>query len=207
MELSQYAKQQGISYRTAFAVFGMERLRAIRLRRERLSATPHEPVAATQNVAVYASVDSAKHRVNFERQVERLSHYCEVNGYLMAQILKEIASGVHDSRPKLLSLLKDTYVTCIVIEHLDRLLLFGFHCPETLLETQGRMIEVRITVNDIHYHLRECSTHLEEGAERVGGSEASRVIRRRVSAQRTAFYAEYAEECTRQMDGRHGEAA
>ena len=143
MELSQYAKQQGISYRTAFAVFGMERLRAIRLRRERLSATPHEPVAATQNVVVYASDDSAKHRVNFERQVERLSHYCEVNGYLMAQILKEIASGVHDSRPKLLSLLKDTYVTCIVIEHLDRLLLLGFHFPETLLETQGRTIEER----------------------------------------------------------------
>jgi hypothetical protein len=56
--------------------------------------------------------------------------------------VKEIASGVNDSRPKLLSLLKDTCVTRIVIEHKDRLTRFGFHYLETLLETQGRTIEV-----------------------------------------------------------------
>lgn len=56
--------------------------------------------------------------------------------------MKEIASGVNDSRPKLLSLLKDTGVTRIVIEHKDRLTRFGFHYLETLLETQGRAIEV-----------------------------------------------------------------
>ena len=62
-------------------------------------------------------------------------------------------------------------------------------------------------MNYMRHHLMEYGTHLEEVAGQVGGSEASRVIRRRVSAQRAAFYAEYAEECTRQMDGRHGEAA
>jgi putative resolvase len=41
-----------------------------------------------------------------------------------------------------LSLLKDTSVTLMVVEHRDRLTRFGFHYLETLLETQGRKIEV-----------------------------------------------------------------
>lgn len=54
----------------------------------------------------------------------------------------EIASGVNDSRAKFLSLLKDTSNTLIVVEHRERLTRFGFHSLETLLETQGRTIEV-----------------------------------------------------------------
>jgi len=57
-------------------------------------------------------------------------------------VVKEIASGVNDSRPKLLSLLRDTSITLLVVEHRDRLTHFGFHYIETLLETRGRKIEV-----------------------------------------------------------------
>ena len=49
---------------------------------------------------------------------------------------------MNDSRPKLLSLLKDTSITLLVMEHRDGLTRFGFHYLETLLETQGRRIEV-----------------------------------------------------------------
>jgi putative resolvase len=49
---------------------------------------------------------------------------------------------VNDSRPKLLSLRKDTSITLLVVEHQDRLTRFGFHYLEKLLETQGRKIEV-----------------------------------------------------------------
>jgi putative resolvase len=56
---------------------------------------------------------------------------------------------VNDSRPKLLSLLKDTSITLLVVEHRDRLTRFGFHYLETLLETQGRSIEVvNVAEND-----------------------------------------------------------
>jgi len=57
-------------------------------------------------------------------------------------VVKEVASGVHDSRPKLLALLKDTSETRIVVEHRDRLTRFGFHYLETLLQAQGRASEV-----------------------------------------------------------------
>ncbi len=67
----------------------------------------------------------------------------------MTQIVKEIASGVNDSRPKLLSLLKDTSITLVVIEQRDRLTRFGFHSIEKLLETQGRKSEVvNVAEND-----------------------------------------------------------
>lgn len=60
----------------------------------------------------------------------------------MAIVVKEIASGVNDSRPKLLSILKDTSITRVVVEHRDRLTRFGFHSIETLFAVQGRVIEV-----------------------------------------------------------------
>jgi putative resolvase len=42
-------------------------------------------------------------------------------------MVKEVASGVNDSRPKLLALLYAMSVTRIVVEHRDRLTCFGFH--------------------------------------------------------------------------------
>jgi len=106
----------------------------------------HPPV---QKVAIYARVSSAEQKTNLERQAERLLQYCEARGYPVAQVIKEIASGVNESRPKLLSLLKDTSITHIVVEHKDRLTRFGFRYLETLLEAQRRTIEVvHVAEND-----------------------------------------------------------
>jgi len=149
MKLSQFAKQQGISYRTTLRWFRDGAIKGYRAPSGTIIVTERTPVVAPQKVAIYARVSSAEHRANLERQVERYSHYCEVNGYQVAQVVKEIASGVNNSRPKLLSLLKDTGVPHIVIEHKDRLTRFGFHYLETLLETQGRTIEVvNVAEND-----------------------------------------------------------
>jgi len=67
----------------------------------------------------------------------------------VAQGVKEIASGVNDSRPKLLSLFRDPSITLLVVEHKDRLTRFGFRYIEALLELQGRKIEVvNVAEND-----------------------------------------------------------
>lgn len=149
MKLSQYAKQQGISYRTALRWFRDGTIKGYQAPSGTIIVIEREPVVAAQKVAIYARVSSAEHKANLERQAERLSHYCEARGYQVSQVVKEIASGVNDSRPKLLSLLKDTSITRIVVEHKDRLTRFGFRYLETLLETQGRTIEVvNIAEND-----------------------------------------------------------
>jgi predicted site-specific integrase-resolvase len=149
MKLSQYAKQQGISYRTALRWFRSGAIQGYQAPTGTIIVQDEKPVLMAQKVAIYARVSSAEHRANLERQAERLSHYCEVKGYQVSQVVKEIASGVNDSRPKLLGLLKDTSMTLLVVEHRDRLTRFGFHYIETLLETQGRHIEVvNVAEND-----------------------------------------------------------
>jgi putative resolvase len=57
-------------------------------------------------------------------------------------VVKEIGSGVNDTRPKLLKLLTDPTLTLMVVEHKDRLTRFGFNYIEQLLKLQDRRIEV-----------------------------------------------------------------
>jgi predicted site-specific integrase-resolvase len=142
MKLSQYAKQQGISYRTAFRWWQAGQIKGYQVPSGTIIVTPEEPTVTTEKVAIYARVSTRERKDNLDRQVERLSSYCAAKGYQISLSVKEIASGVNDSRPKLLSLLKDTSITRIVVEHKDRLTRFGFRYLETLLETQGRIIEV-----------------------------------------------------------------
>jgi putative resolvase len=142
MKLSQYAKAQGISYRTALRWFRAGTIKGYQAPSGTIIVTEREPVQAAQKVAIYARVSSSEHREHLERQAERLSQYCTVRGYQVATVVKEIASGVNDSRPKLLSLLKDISITRVVVEHRDRLTRFGFHYIDTLFAVQGRVIEV-----------------------------------------------------------------
>jgi len=150
MKLSQYAKQQGISYSTALRWWHQGVIRGYQAPSGTIIVEAEtKPPAREERVAIYARVSSAEHKENLERQVERLVQYCTVRGYQVAQITKEIASGVNDSRPKLLTLLKDRQTTRIVVEHKDRLTRFGFRYLETLLELQGRTIEVvNVAEND-----------------------------------------------------------
>ncbi len=75
-------------------------------------------------------------------QVARLEDYCAAKGYQVARIVKEIGSGVTDSRRKFLSFLSDAKVTTMVVEHQDRATRFGFRSLEVLLTQQHRAIEV-----------------------------------------------------------------
>ena len=142
MKLSHYAKQQGISYRTALRWFRDGTIQGYQAPSGSIIVMEQESVQVAQKVAIYARVSSSEHRENLERQAERLSQYCTVRGYQVALVVKEIASGVNDSRPKLLSLLKDTSITRVVVEHRDRLTRFGFHYIDALFSVQGRVIEV-----------------------------------------------------------------
>ena len=55
-----------------------------------------------EHVAIYARVSAAENRPNLESQAERLVAYCMAQGYQVVQVVKEIGSGVNDSRPKVL---------------------------------------------------------------------------------------------------------
>lgn len=143
MKLSQYAKQQGISYRTALRWFKAGMIKGYQAPSGTIIITIDEQLPLqTQKVAVYARVSSTENKSNLESQAARLVAYCTAKGYQIAKVVKEIGSGVNDSRPKFLSLLADQSINLIVVEHKDRGTRFGFRYIETLLKVQGREIEV-----------------------------------------------------------------
>jgi putative resolvase len=95
-----------------------------------------------QKVALYTRVSAAENKDNLEGKAQRLANYCAAKGYRISTVVKEIGSGVNDTRPKLLKLLTDPTIALIVVEHKDRLTRFGFHYIEQWLAMQGRQIEV-----------------------------------------------------------------
>jgi putative resolvase len=143
MKLSEYAKQQGISYRTAFRWWQAGQIPGYQAATGTiLVQVPQDTHAAPRRVAIYARVSSHEQQASLDRQAERLIAYCAAKGYHVAKVVKEIASGVTDSRPKLLAVLDDQAITLIVVDHQDRLTRCGFRYLETLLQGQGRGIEV-----------------------------------------------------------------
>jgi putative resolvase len=144
MKLSQYAKQIGVTYRTAFRWWQNGDIRGYQLPSGTIVVTEGEEpkVKPDGQVALYARVSSHEHLANLDRQVERLEDYCAAKGYQVSKVVKEIGSGVNDNRAKFLALLEDQRITTIVVEHKDRATRFGFRYLDTLLKGQGRVIEV-----------------------------------------------------------------
>jgi predicted site-specific integrase-resolvase len=145
MKLSDYAKQMGVRYETAWRWYRDGKIQGRRIGPHTIIITEgqEEPQSATsQHVAIYARVSSAENMSNLDSQAERLVAYCAARGYQVAKVVKEVGSGINDARPKLLALLADQGIGMIVVEHKDRLTRFGFRYLDTLLKNQGRAIEV-----------------------------------------------------------------
>jgi predicted site-specific integrase-resolvase len=145
MKLSDYAKQQGVRYETAWRWFRDGKIQGRRVGAHTIlidePTRVSVPSSKPQTVA-YTRVSSAENKTNLDSQAERLVAYCTARGYQVGKVVKEIGSGVNDNRPKFLALLADPSVGRIVIEHKDRGTRFGFRYIETLLQTYGREIEV-----------------------------------------------------------------
>jgi putative resolvase len=143
MKLSQYAKKVGVSYKTAYRWYRAGTLDAyqtptgIIIVRDKQDEKP-----TTGRIALYARVSSLGQKADLARQVERLRDYAAARGYQVAKEVTEIASGLDDQRPKLEKLLADVSMGTIVVENRDRLTRFGSHYIETLLQAQGRYLEM-----------------------------------------------------------------
>jgi len=145
VKLRDYARKMGVRYETAWRWFKQGHLAGQQLPSGTIVILAPGEIGATQqpvSVAVYARVSAAENRPDLERQADRLIAYSSAKGYQLAQVVKEVGSGVNDSRPRFLRLLADPSIGVIVVEHQDRATRFGFRYLETLLEQQGRRIEV-----------------------------------------------------------------
>jgi predicted site-specific integrase-resolvase len=151
MKLSDYARKGGVTYKTAYRWYKAGRIKGYQIDTGTIIIEEDRPVA--EKVVIYARVSSSENRDNLASQADRLVAYCTAKGYQIAQVVKEVGSGVNDGRTKFPALLGDPSITRIVVEHKDRATRFGFGYLETVLEGQGRCIEVVNLAEGVHEDL------------------------------------------------------
>src|SRR6266851_5268424 len=139
MKLSEYARQVGVTYKTAYHWWQAGQLDASQ--RPTGSIIVREPQTAPTGAALDARVSSAEQNDDVTRQMQRLRDYAAARGYQVVAEVTEIASGLNDERPKLTKLLTDARVGVMVVEHRDRLTRFGTGYIAALLEHDGRRVE------------------------------------------------------------------
>jgi putative resolvase len=141
MKLSAYAKRVGVSYRTAWNWFKAGKLDAYQASTGTVIVR-EETTITEKSVAIYCRVSSCENKSNLESQKRRLLDYCAARGYRITRVVTEVGAGIDDARKQWLTLLQDRSITLIVVEHKDRFTRFGFTGYKTLLNNEGRDIEV-----------------------------------------------------------------
>lgn len=151
MKLSQYAKKIGITWRTAYTHFKDGSIQGAYQLPSGTIIVPDDVVNnSAEHIIVYARVSSAENKANLESQADRVVQFCNARGWQVHEVIKECASGLNDSRPKLQKILKMRQATKIVVEHKDRLTRFGFEYIKTLLpECEIVVVNVVEDKNDL----------------------------------------------------------
>ena len=110
---------------------------------------PVEEKDKDENVicAIYARVSSGsqKQTGDLDRQSQRLSEYCAKNNLYVKYIIKDVGSGLNESRDgfvRLTELIITKKVNVLVVEHKDRLTRFQFKFIKKMFESYGCKIIV-----------------------------------------------------------------
>ena len=142
MKLSQYAKELGVCYKTAWNLFKQNKINGAYQLESGTVIVPNnifDNNTQENGVILYARTSSSKNKTLLENQVKRLEQYAIAKGYKIKQIVKEYGSGLNDERKLLSKILKDDNYDKIIVETKDRLTRFGFNWIQLLT---GNRIEV-----------------------------------------------------------------
>ena len=128
LKLSEYAKKNSISYRTAWRHYKLGLIpNAKQLSTGTIVVEDDTNITTKEYTVIYARVSSSENRTNLDSQAKRLEQFCLAKGWIINEVVKECASGLNDSRPKLTKILSEKKATRLVVEHKDRLTRFGFN--------------------------------------------------------------------------------
>ncbi|PRW63726.1 IS607 family transposase [Actinopolyspora mortivallis] len=142
MKLKEWAREQGVSYRTALNWFHAGTLPAPARQLSTGTILVEPPTVETGRTVAYCRVSSADQRDDLDRQAGRVAQECARRGLALDSTVTEIGSGLNGNRQKLRKLLATPEVTTIVVEHRDRLARFGVEHLEAALSAQSRRIVV-----------------------------------------------------------------
>lgn len=151
MKLVQWAKLQGITYRTAYTWFKEGKIPNSTQYPSGTIIISDPPVVrnndADSSCAIYCRVSNHSRRKELEYQVQRCETFCSAKGLVVTKVYKEVASGMNDKRKELLKMLNNNH-SIIVVENKDRLTRFGFNYLETLLLKLNTKIIVMNETNE-----------------------------------------------------------
>jgi len=104
-------------------------------------------------VATYSRVSSheQKQKGDLDRQSARLSEYCAKKKLFVEHIIKDVGSGLSDTRvglTKLINLVIDKKINKVIIEHKDRLTRFQYNLIEKFFNSYGVEI-IHTEKNDV----------------------------------------------------------
>lgn len=142
MKLSEWARKNGVTYRTAWNWFRAGKLPVPAVQLPTGTILVDMPEQDTREAALYARVSSADQKADLDRQVARLAAFAAEQKLTIAKVIAEVGSGLNGHRPKLMAVLRDPKIHVLVVEHRDRLACFGSEYMEAALAAQGRRILV-----------------------------------------------------------------
>jgi putative resolvase len=142
MKLSQWAKEQGLTYKGAWRMWKAGQLPVPAEQLPTGTILVKEVEIASPAVGLYARVSSSHQRKDVEAQLGRLLVYAQSKSWPVVEAVCEIGSGVKGQGGKLKRLLAYPQVQTIVVEHRDRLMGFGAEYVEAALAAQGRKLVV-----------------------------------------------------------------
>lgn len=134
MKLSQWAKEKGIVYKTAWNLYKNNKIPNAYQLESGTIIVPEEQhdIIKPEYIVTYARVSSSENKSNLEKQSERLISFCNAKGWQTHLNIKEVGSGLNDKRQKLEAVLLKGELTKLIVEHKDRLARFGVRYIEIL---------------------------------------------------------------------------
>lgn len=152
IKLSKYAKDNGISYLTAYRYFINGDLKGIQMPSGTILIDVEDlvmvdEVKTNNRVVLYTRVSSSENKNNLNSQLERIRNYATAKGYNIIDEVMEVGGGLNDNRKKLTDLLINSHKwDKIIVKHKDRFARFGLNYIKLLLKKEGKEIEI---VNEV----------------------------------------------------------
>jgi predicted site-specific integrase-resolvase len=154
MKLSQWAKLQGVCYHTAWRWFhdGLIKEQTTQLSTGTILVYPEKHKQEIKETHIYARVSSNEKKKDLISQAALCEQFCMSSGWPVSSVVKEIASGMNDNRPKLNKLLEMKAIRLVVL-HKDRLTRFGFNYLNRIIESRNGEICVINSTDNNHEDL------------------------------------------------------
>lgn len=131
----------------------------------------------------YVRVSTNSQKDGLAYQKLEILEYANKNGITLDEVVEEVSSGFNDNRKKLLRILKDPEITCIIVEHRERLARSNFNLLRQTLAAQGREIVV-LKTDDVDDDLvTEVTEFMVSAAGRIYGKRGAKRVKEQLEKE------------------------